>query len=268
MKAVPLFALLSLLFATLLRVKCIKKTPQRRYPHWGYPPRSQHKGKSSGHEYAFIGIAKRKYDLSHFRKNKITSNDQHVVKKQKTLHILYLHDGENGKGQVKNNHLNMKDKNWWSKVTSNLLFIFNRNCLTKFLCAGTFCLVLYPVYTSLVNKKIELAITNVLKENFLSVSMPQKIKRYFFSLSFGEFRSSPFFLSTILVASYSLYIIIKVYIEKKREATRMKSAIESYNKSREEYINTGRDSSEGSGHDDDYFDYADEGGDFGKEDPY
>ncbi|ANQ08051.1 Uncharacterized protein PCOAH_00025530 [Plasmodium coatneyi] len=267
MKPLPLSALVTLLFATLLRVKCIKKTPQGRYPHLAYPPNSEHKGKSSINEYAFIGIAKRKYDLSHFRKNKITPNDQHVVKKQNNVHVLYLHDWENGKGQVKNNHINTKDKNWWSKATSKLLLIFNRNCLTRFLCVGTFCLALYPAYTFLVNKKIELAITNILKENFLCVGIPQKIKRYFFSISFGEFRSSPFFLSTILVASYSLYIIFKVYIEKKREATRMKSAIEAYNKSREEYINTGRDSSEDSDHDVDYFDYADEEGDFGK-DPY
>ncbi|GAB66502.1 hypothetical protein PCYB_092870 [Plasmodium cynomolgi strain B] len=255
MKLVPLFALVLLLLATLVRVKCIKKTPHRRYPHLGYPPNIQHKGKSSGHEYAFIGIAKRKYDLSHFRKNKITPNDQHVVKKKNTVHVLYLHDGENGKGQVKNNHLNMKDKNWWNKVTSNLL-IFNRKCLTRFLCVGTFCLGLYPLYTFLVNKKIELAIMNVFKENFLCVDIPQKMRRYFFSVSFGEFRSSPFFLSTILV-----------YIEKKREATRMKSAIEAYNKSRDEYINTGRDSSEDSDHDADNFGYVDEGDDFGK-DPY
>ncbi|KJP87666.1 hypothetical protein AK88_02694 [Plasmodium fragile] len=267
MKAVPLFALVPLLlFAILLRVKCIKKTLHRRYPHLGYPRNSYHKGKSGDHEYAFIGIAKRKYDLSHFKKNKIFPNDQHVVKKQNTVHVLNLHDWENGKGQVKNNHLNMKEKNWWSKITSNLL-IFKRNCLTKFLCAGTLCLVLYPVYTFLVNKKIELAITNIFKENFLCVDIPKKIKRYFFSISFSEFRSSPFFLSTILVASYSLYIIFKVYIEKKREAIRMKSAIESYNKSRDEYINTGRDSSESSGQDEDYFGYVDEGGDFDK-DPY
>lgn len=251
MKPVPLFALAHLLFATLLHVKCIKNAPQRRYPHLGYPPNGQHKGKSTSHEYAFTGIAKRKYDLSHFRKNKITPYEQHV-KKQNSVHVVYLHNWENGKGQVKNNHLHVKEKNWWSNVTSNLL-IFNRNCLTRFLCLGAFCLVLYPVYTSLVNKKMELAITNAFKENFLSVGMPQKIKRHFLSISYGEFRSSPFFLSTILVASYSLYIILKVYLEKKREATRMKSAIEAYNRSREEYINTGRDSSEGTGHD------ADEG---------
>ncbi|CAA9988252.1 conserved Plasmodium protein, unknown function [Plasmodium knowlesi strain H] len=267
MKPVPLFAFVFFLFATLLRVKCIKKSPQGKYPHLASPLISQHKEKSSGHEYAFIGIAKRKYDLSHFRKNKITTNDQHVVKKQNNVHVLYLHDWENGKGQVKNNHLNTKDKKWWSKVASKLLLIFNRNCLTRFLCVGTFCLALYPVYTSLVNKKIELAIMKNLKENFLYVVIPPKIKRYIFSISFGEFRSSPFFLSTILVASYSLYIIFKVYIEKKREAIRMKSAIEAYNKSRDEYINTGRDSSEGTDHDADYFDYADEGRHF-REDSY
>ncbi|KAI4838347.1 hypothetical protein MKS88_002824 [Plasmodium brasilianum] len=214
-------------------------------------------------EYGFIGFNKKEYHLLTLNKNKIIHNKDIIKKYNNLKNVLHIQDSENGGKEYLYNSLNKEDKNLWNRLTSKFGVVFNKNILTKFFCVGTFCLALYPVYTILLNKKIEFIIRNIFKENLFCLNIPSKIKRHFLSISLAEFRSSPFFLSTILVLSYSLYIILKVYIEKYREAKRIKSAVEDYNKNKDEYINTGRDSTD-ENYSSDYYDDIEENNDFNK----
>ncbi|CDO65030.1 conserved Plasmodium protein, unknown function [Plasmodium reichenowi] len=185
--------------------------------------------------YGFIGFSKKDYSFPNLNKTKVNSNKD-ILKKFNRMNVLYSQDSEYGLREYKN------DKSLWKRFVNKMSEV-NKNVLTKLVCAGTFCLALYPVYTMLLNSKIEYLIKNILKENFLYLNIPKSIKRYLFFISFAEFKRSPFFLSTMLIASYTLYVILKVYIEKYRESKRIKSAIEDYNKNKNEYINTGTDSS-------------------------
>ncbi|GAW80995.1 conserved Plasmodium protein, unknown function [Plasmodium gonderi] len=265
MKEFKLFAFVPLFVLALINIKCIINITQKRYLHFGYHHNPYQRKKNKSKKYAFIGFDKKEYHLINLSKNKITPNNKYIVKKQNSVHVLYSQGFEDGRKELKNNSLNKKGKNLWNKFTSKFLMGFSKDVLIKFFCAGSFCLALYPVYTILINKKIELTIGNIFKENLLCLNIPLKIRRCFLTISLSEFRSSPLFLSTILIASYSLYIILKVYIEKRREEKRIKSAIDAYNKSKDEYINMGTDSTDENDHGADYFDDIQEENYFNKD---
>ncbi|SCP04554.1 conserved Plasmodium protein, unknown function [Plasmodium ovale] len=241
MKLRKFFAFVPLFFFTVLNVKCIKNTTPKIHMNVKYGIHLQN-GKYKHNKYRFIGYSKKEYNLLILNKNQAIHKK--YIKKHTNSNVLYLQDNENGRREFKYNSLHKnEDKNLWNKFTSKMV-ILNKNMLAKFVCAGAFCLFFYPVYTYLMNKKIDFVIANVFKEKLLCLDIPKKFKRYFLFMSLAEFKASPFFLSAILIASYSLYIILKVYIEKYKEANRIKSSIDAYNKSKDEYINTGRDSTE------------------------
>lgn len=203
-------------------------------------------------QYGFINTPTKYIELSrkgnstnatNFSKNKIT-DIKPLVEKRKVNRVVLLKNSQKETQELTNDLLNDKKQNntvlkkWKNKLSVNKL------SLVKYVFMGSavFCLISL-LYNFLLNKQVELIMSNIFKEKLLYIISPPKKKNIsqlaFFSYS--EFRSSPFFLSTIVIASYSFYIFLKVYFERYKEAKRIKAAIQEYNKKKQEYINTGID---------------------------
>ncbi|CRH00095.1 conserved Plasmodium protein, unknown function [Plasmodium relictum] len=254
-----IFIFIQFFFLTFFNIKCIKRTKLKNHLYF---KNNNHfkKINNKNTKYGFIGFHSKKYYSLNINKNGTIQNKD-TMKKHK-LNIIYLQNSEKPIKEFKNISLNEKDKkHLWNKLINKI--IVNKVILTKYFLAGTFCLASFSLYKFLLNKKIELVIKNIFREKLLFMNIPKTRKHYFLSISLAEFRSSPLFFSTILIASYSLYIILKVYVEKYKEAKRIKSAIDAYNKNKNEYINTGVDST--NENDIDYFDKLEENNDFNKQ---
>ncbi|CRG96275.1 conserved Plasmodium protein, unknown function [Plasmodium gallinaceum] len=252
-----IFILISFFFLTFFNIKCIKRTELKT--HLYFKNYNLKKGNNKYNKFWFIGFHNKKYYLFNINKNRLILNKD-IMKKNKP-NFIYLQESEKQTNEFRNISSNEKDKHLLDKLVNKI--INNKVTLAKYLLSGTFCIALFSLYKILLNKKIELTIRNIFKEKLLFINIPKR-KHYFLSISLAEFRSSPLFFSTILIASYSLYIILKVYIEKYKEAKRIKSAIDAYNKNKNEYINTGIDSTNENDITD-YFDKLEENNDFNKQ---
>ncbi|VWU48264.1 conserved protein, unknown function [Hepatocystis sp. ex Piliocolobus tephrosceles] len=250
MKFINFFTYVTLFLFMFLNTKCLKHTPHKFFVNfkfdnykYAYSNKQYYKSINLG----FIGLNKKEYKLLNLnkKKKKGTNINKYIIKKYINSSMLYVQHYENKKKEIKCSFLNNNEKSLCNNLTYKVGIIFNKSFLTKFLCTSIFCLAVYSLsfYPLSINKKIEFVI-NVLKKKIKCLGVFKKSKHIFLTIPFSDFRSSPYFFSSILIASYSLYIILKVYIEKYREAKRIKSAIIAYNKNRDKYIETGDDSTD------------------------
>lgn len=170
---------------------------------------------------------------------------KHIVKVRK-MKGMFLQNSQKEFGDHTSSSLNENRpcckfiEKWKSKFSSNRFRIIIKNIFL-----GSICIISFSfLYNFLLNKKMEFIVQNVFKDKLFCITSFQRGDRTLCFLSYSEFKSSPFFLSTIVIASYTFYIFVKVYIEKYKEAKRIKTAIQEYNKKKEQYINTGVDEDE------------------------
>ncbi|CDU18048.1 hypothetical protein YYC_04573 [Plasmodium yoelii 17X] len=260
MRPCKVFPFFIIFLLKILNIICIKYNTPKIYVNYQYNNPYQNGKYNKNSKHGFIGFTKKSYYSVNLNKNTINKYKEHV-KKGNNLNTLYLQDQENGRTKFNYNSLNTNNEKLEDKLTPKVFTIFSKKTLTKFFCLSSICLSLYPAYKYIINKNYDLWVSEYLKEKISQLNLPPKLQRYFFAISIDKFKSSPFFLSSILIGSYSLYIILKVYIEKYREAKRIKTSIDAYNKHKDEYINTGKEYSN-ENYDKDNFENMDEDDDF------
>ncbi|SCN60385.1 conserved Plasmodium protein, unknown function [Plasmodium chabaudi adami] len=260
MRPCKVFPIFIIFLLKILNIICIKYNAPKIYVNYQYNNPYQNGKYNKNDKYGFIGFTKKSYHLLNLNKNTINKYKEQV-KKSNNFNTLYLQDQENGRTEFNYNSLNANNEKLENKLTPKVYTIFSKKAITKFFCLSSLCLGLYPAYKYIINHNYDLWISEYFKEKIAQLNLPPKLQRYFFTISIDKLKSSPFFLSSILIGSYSLYIILKVYIEKYREAKRIKTSIDAYNKNKNEYINTGREYSN-ENYDQDDFGNMDEDDDY------